>query len=166
MINFKKIGLLEILVSFSAIYVISTLIWTASTRSSVEEKANLIKLNHKQVVEFINNQINNCDKNDNKFKTIWGDLCSDTWSSEKIINYINNNIKLKNLNSISSDLVKSAQDPRLQAEGKAGQSTEIGVIFITSNDFNSEPGSEWIIGTCVKSPCVAAGNNELTSVYR
>ena len=38
--------------------------------------------------------------------------------------------------------------------------------FISSNDFNSAPGSEWIIGTCVKSPCVAAGNNELTSVYR
>ena len=166
MINFKKIGLLEILVSFSAIYVISTLIWTASTRSSVEEKANLIKLNHKQVVEFVNNQINICDKNDNKLKTIWGDLCSDTWSSEKIINYINNNIKFRNSNSNSSKFVKSAQDPRLQAEGKAGQSTEIGVIFVSSSNFESEPGSEWIIGTCVKSPCVAAGNNELTSVYR
>ena len=166
MINFKKIGLLEILVSFSAIYVISTLIWTASTRSSVEEKANLIKLNHKQVVEFINNQINNCDKNDNKLKTVWGDLCSDTWSSEKIINYINNNIKFKNSNFNNLKLVKSAQDPRLQAEGKAGQSTEIGVIFVSSSNFDSEPGSEWIIGTCVKSPCVAAGNNELTSLYR
>ena len=63
MINFKRIGLLEILVSFSLIYVISTLVWTAATRSSVEEKANLIKLNHKQVVEFINNQINNQTKN-------------------------------------------------------------------------------------------------------
>ena len=166
MINFKKIGLLEILVSFSAIYVISTLIWTASTRSSVEEKANLIKLNHKQVVEFVNNQINICDKNDNKLKTIWGDMCSDIWSSEKIINYINNNIEFKNSNFNNSKLVKSAQDPRLQAEGKAGQSTEIGVIFVSSSNFESEPGSEWIIGTCVKSPCVAAGNNELTSVYR
>ena len=166
MINFKRIGLLEILVSFSAIYVISTLIWTASTRSSVEEKANLIKSNHKQVVEFVNNQINNCDKSDNKLKTIWGDLCSDTWSSEKIINYINNNIKFRNSNSNNSKFVKSSQDPRLQAEGKAGQSTEIGVIFISSSNFESEPGSEWIIGTCVKSPCVAAGNNELTSVYR
>ena len=39
--------------------------------------------------------------------------------------------------------------------------------FLLSNkDFQSEPGSEWIIGTCVKSPCVAAGNNELTSLYR
>ena len=118
------------------------------------------------VVEFINNEINKCDKGDDQLKTTWGDKCIEAWSSEKIIRYINKNIKLKNLNSISSDLVKSAQDPRLQAEGKAGQSTEIGVIFITSNDFNSEPGSEWIIGTCVKSPCVAAGNNELTSVYR
>ena len=166
MINLKKIGLLEILVFFSAIYVVSTLIWTASTRSSVEEKANIIKLNHKMVVEFINNEINKCDKGDDQLKTTWGDKCIEAWSSEKIIRYINKNIKLKNFNSISSDLVKSAQDPRLQAEGKAGQSTEIGVIFITSNDFNSEPGSEWIIGTCVKSPCVAAGNNELTSVYR
>ena len=166
MINLKKIGLLEILVFFSAIYVVSTLIWTASTRSSVEEKANIIKLNHKMVVEFINTEINKCDKGDDQLKTTWGDKCMEAWSSEKIIKYINKNIKLKNLNSISSDLVKSAQDPRLQAEGKAGQSTEIGVIFITSNDFNSEPGSEWIIGTCVKSPCVAAGNNELTSVYR
>ena len=63
-------------------------------------------------------------------------------------------------------IVKSAQDPRLQAEGKAGQSTEMGIIFVSNNDFKSEPGSEWIIGTCVKSPCVAAGNNELTSLYR
>ena len=139
MINLKKIGLLEILVLFSAIYVVSTLIWTASTRSSVEEKANIIKLNHKMVVEFINNEINKCDKGDDQLKTTWGDKCIEAWSSEKIIRYINKNIKLKNFNSISSDLVKSAQDPRLQAEGKAGQSTEIGVIFITSNDFNSEP---------------------------
>ena len=46
------------------------------------------------------------------------------------------------------------------------RSTEMGIIFISSSDFDSAPGSEWIIGTCVKSPCVAAGNNELTSVYR
>ena len=166
MINFKKIGFLEILVLFSALYVVSTLIWTASTRSNVEDKANLIKSNHKIVVEFVNNQINNCDKSDNKLKTIWGDKCNEVWSSKKIINYINKNIKLKNPNSNISKLVKGAQDPRLQAEGKAGQSTEMGVIFISSADFDSEPGSEWIIGTCVKSPCVAAGNNELTSVYR
>ena len=54
----------------------------------------------------------------------------------------------------------------LQAEGKAGQSTDMGVIFLSSKNFSSEAGSEWVIGTCVKSPCVAAGNNELTSVYR
>ena len=29
-----------------------------------------------------------------------------------------------------------------------------------------EPKSERVIGTCVKSPCVAVVNNELTSVYR
>ena len=83
MINFKKIGFLEILVLFSAFYVVTTLIWTASTRSSVEDKANLIKSNHKIVVEFVNNQINNCDKGDDKLKTIWGDKCNEVWSSKK-----------------------------------------------------------------------------------
>ena len=61
MINFKKIGFLEILVLFSAFYVLSTLIWTASTRSSVQEKANLIKSNHQLIVNFINKEINNCE---------------------------------------------------------------------------------------------------------
>ena len=166
MINFRKLGLLEVLVFFSALYVVSTLLWTASTRSAVEEKANLIKSNHKTIVNFINNQINKCDNGNEQSKTVWGDLCNDTWSSQKIIKYININLKLKNPYSKSSSTVMSAQDPRLQAEGKAGQSTEMGMIFLSSKDFESEPGSEWVIGTCVKSPCVAAGNNELTSIYR
>ena len=166
MINFRKLGLLEVLVFFSALYVISTLLWTASTRSAVEEKANLIKSNHKTIVDFINNQINKCDNSNKQSKTLWGDLCNDTWSSQKIINYININLSLKNPYSKSSSIVMSAQDPRLQAEGKAGQSTEMGMIFLSSKDFESDPGSEWVIGTCVKSPCVAAGNNELTSIYR
>ena len=166
MINFRKIGLLEVLVFFSALYVVSTLLWTASTRSAVEEKANLIKSNHKTIVDFINNQINKCDNGNEQSKTIWGDLCNDTWSSQKIIKYININLNLKNPYSKSNSIVMSAQDPRLQAEGKAGQSTEMGMIFLSSKDFESDPGSEWVIGTCVKSPCVAAGNNELTSIYR
>ena len=166
MINFRKFGLLEVLVFFSALYVVSTLLWTASTRSAVEEKANLIKSNHKIIVDFINDQINKCDKGNEQSKTIWGDLCNDTWSSQKIIKYININLNLKNPYSKSSSIAMSAQDPRLQAEGKAGQSTEMGIIFLSSKDFDSDPGSEWVIGTCVKSPCVAAGNNELTSIYR
>tara|TARA_A100000164_G_scaffold337131_1_gene330456 strand:+ start:196 stop:696 length:501 start_codon:yes stop_codon:yes gene_type:complete len=166
MINFRKLGLLEVLVFFSALYVVSTLLWTASTRSAVEEKANLIKSNHKTIVDFINNQINKCDNGDEQSKTIWGDKCNDTWSSQKIIKYININLNLKNPYSKSGNIVMSAQDPRLQAEGKAGQSTEMGMIFLSSKNFESDPGSEWVIGTCVKSPCVAAGNNELTSIYR
>ena len=166
MINFRKYGLLEVLVFFSVLYVVSTLLWTASTRSAVEEKANLIKSNHKTIVDFINNQINKCDNSNEQSKTIWGDQCNDTWSSNKIIKYININLNLKNPYSKSSSIVMSAQDPRLQAEGKAGQSTEMGMIFLSSKDFESDPGSEWVIGTCVKSPCVAAGNNELTSIYR
>ena len=166
MMNLKKFGFLEIVVILSAIYVLSTLIWTASTRSAVEEKANIIKGNHKRIVDFVNSQINTCEGSSDVTKTSWGELCNESWTSEKIISYINSNLNLKNPYSKDSSIAKSVQDPRIQAEGKAGQSTEMGIIFISSSDFDSAPGSEWIIGTCVKSPCVAAGNNELTSVYR
>ena len=64
---YKNFGLLEVLVSFSLIYVISMLIWTASTREAVESKANEIKYNHKQVVTFMNDQVNNCDQNKEGF---------------------------------------------------------------------------------------------------
>ena len=165
-IKFKNFGLLEVLVTFSAVYVVSMLLWTASTRSAVEEKANTVKLNHKKIVDFINNEINKCDKGDVNSKTKWGDLCKEEWLSDKIIKYINENIKISNPYSSNFEIVKQAQDPRLQAEGKAGQSTNMGVIFLSSKNFSSEAGSEWVIGTCIKSPCVAAGNNELTSVYR
>ena len=76
------------------------------------------------------------------------------------------NLNLKNPYSKDSLIAKSVQDPRIQAEGKAGQSTDKGIIFVSSNNFESEAGSEWVVGTCIKSPCVAAGNNELVSVYR
>ncbi len=164
--KFKNFGLLEFLVAFSAVYVVSMLIWTASTRSAVEEKANTVKSNHKKIVDFINLQINQCDQGDDNSKTKWGDSCKGEWLSEKVVAYINENIKITNPYSSNSEIIKQAQDPRLQAEGKAGQSTEMGVIFLSSKNFSPEPGSEWVIGTCIKSPCVAAGNNELTSVYR
>ena len=164
--KFKNFGLLEALVTFSAVYVFSMLLWTASTRSAVEEKANTVKSNHKQIVDFINNEINQCDQGDESSKTKWGDPCNGEWFSKKVIKYINNNMKITNPYSSSIEIVKEAQDPRLQAEGKAGQSTEMGTIFLSSKNFSSESGSEWVIGTCIKSPCVAAANNELTSVYR
>ena len=161
----KNFGSLEILVLASLTYVVIMLIWTASTRSAVVQKANDIKTNHKEVVEFINDQVNECSSND-KGKTLWGDDCNSTWSSSKIVDYIINNIKLNNPYKINKPLIQTSQDPRIQAEGKAGQSTDKGIIFVSENNFESEAGSEWVIGTCVKSPCVAAGNNELVSAYR
>ena len=161
----KNFGPLEILVIGSLTYVVIMLIWTASTRAAVVQKANDIKNNHKIVVEFINGQVNECSSND-KGKTLWGDNCNSTWSSSKIVSYILSNIKLNNPYKINKPLIQSSQDPRIQAEGKAGQSTDKGIIFVSENNFESEAGSEWVIGTCVKSPCVAAGNNDLVSVYR
>ena len=161
----KNFGPLELLVISSLAYVIIMLIWTASTRSSVVQKANDIKFNHKTVVEFINNEVNECSSNENG-KTAWGENCNSAWTSSNIVKYILDNFKLNNPYKIEKPLIQTSQDPRIQAEGKAGQSTDKGIIFVSENNFESEAGSEWVIGTCVKSPCVAAGNNELVSAYR
>ena len=161
----KKFGPLEFLVISSLAYVIIMLIWTASTRSAVVQKANDIKFNHKTVVEFINNEVNECSSNE-KGKTSWGEKCNSAWTSSNIVKYILNNFKLNNPYKIEKPLIQTSQDPRIQAEGKAGQSTDKGIIFVSEKNFESEAGSEWIIGTCIKSPCVAAGNNELVSAYR
>ena len=161
----KNFGPLEFLVISSLAYVIIMLIWTGSTRSAVVQKANDIKSNHKLVVEFINNQVDVCSSNSEGL-TLWGENCSSAWSSSKIVNHIIKNINLNNPYKIDKPLIQTSQDPRIQAEGKAGQSTDKGIIFVSENNFESEAGSEWIIGTCIKSPCVAAGNNELVSAYR
>ena len=161
----KNFGPLEFLVISSLAYVIIMLIWTASTRSTVVQKANDIKANHKLVVEFINNQVNECSSNE-EGTTPWGDNCNSAWISSKIVGYISKNLKLNNPYKIDKPLIQTSQDPRIQAEGKAGQSADKGIIFVTESNFESEAGSEWVIGTCVKSPCVAAGNNELVSAYR
>ena len=163
--NFKNFGMLEALVILSLIYVVGMLLWTASTRPAVEAKANLVKENHNKVVNFINNEINKCGNTDENTLTVWGDPCNGEWISNKVVDYINNNLKIKNPFSEDSK-VKTDPDPRIKAEGKAGQTVEMGVIFVMSSNFLPEPGSEWIVGTCFKSPCVAAGNNELTSIYR
>ena len=161
----KNFGALESLVIISFLYVIAMLIWTASTRSEVIKKASDIKSNHKVVVEFINNEINKCSSKNNTL-TSWGENCSSVWTSSRIVKYILVNFKLNNPYNIEKPLIQTSQDPRIQAEGKAGQSTDKGIIFVSSNDFEAEAGAEWVIGACVKSPCVAAGNNELVSAYR
>jgi hypothetical protein len=161
----KNFGPLEFLVLSSLSYVVIMLIWTASTRSSVLQKANDIKTNHKTIVEFINNEVNACSADENGL-TSWGENCNSSWNSSVIVKYILDNFKLSNPYNINKPLIQTSQDPRIQAEGKAGQSTDKGIIFVSESNFEFEAGSEWIIGTCIKSPCVAAGNNELVSAYR
>ena len=163
--RFKNFGPLEFLVLSSIFYVVAMLIWTASTRASVLQKANDIKSNHKMIVEFVNDEINKCNSNEDGL-TSWGENCNSLWYSSKIVKYMLDNFKLNNPYNIQKPLIQTSQDPRIQAEGKAGQSTDKGIIFVSENNFESEAGSEWIIGTCIKSPCVAAGNNELVSAYR
>ncbi len=161
----KNFGLLELLVMLSAIYVVSMLIWTAATRPAVEAKANQVTENHKLIVDLVNSEINKCDSGDEGRLTIWGDPCNGEWIANNILKYINKNLNIVNPYSEGVS-VKTDPDPRLKAEGKAGQTVEMGVIFLMSKNFESEVGSEWLVGTCFKSPCVAAGNNELTSLYR
>ena len=110
MINFKRklknFGPLEVLVLSSITYVVIMLIWTASTRSAVEQKANDIKANHKLVVEFINNQVNKCSIN-KKGATPWGDNCNSAWISSKIVDHILNNLKLNNPYEIDKPLIQT-----------------------------------------------------------
>ena len=169
MINIKRklrnFGPLELLVLGSLFYVVTMLIWTASTRASVQQKANDIKSNHKMIIEFVNDEINKCSSREDGI-TSWGENCNSSWNSSKIVKYILDNFELNNPYQIQKPLIQTSQDPRIQAEGKAGQSTDKGIIFVSESNFESDAGSEWIIGTCIKSPCVAAGNNELVSAYR
>ena len=161
----KNFGPLEFLVISSLFYVATMLIWTASTRASVLQKANDIKSNHKMIVEFVNDEINKCSSEE-KGMTSWGENCNSSWNSTIIVKYILDTFKLNNPYQTQKPLIQTSQDPRIQAEGKAGQSTDKGIIFVSESNFESDAGSEWIIGTCIKSPCVAAGNNELVSAYR
>ena len=57
----KNFGPLEFLVLSSIFYVVAMLIWTASTRASVLQKANDIKSNHKMIVNFINAEFKKCE---------------------------------------------------------------------------------------------------------
>ena len=166
LIRFKNFGMLEFLLIASVADIIFMLLWTLSSRSWLEEKIEVVRKTHIQIIELINSEINKCDRADENSNTAWGDPCKSEWITDNIIKYVLENLKLKNPYSTNSLAIKSTVDPRLQAEGQAGQSTEMGVIFVTSANFMSEPGSEWMVGTCFKSPCVAAGNNELTSISR
>ena len=135
----KNFGPLEVLVLSSITYVIVMLLWTASTRSEVLQKANDIKSNHKSVVDFINDEVNSCSSNE-EGSTSWGEKCNSVWSSDKIVNYVLNNIDLKNPYSINKPLIQTSQDPGIQAEGKAGQATDKGIIFGAGLDvFENEP---------------------------
>ena len=91
----KNFGPLEALVVSSITYVVVMLLWTASTRSEVLQKANDIKSNHKSVIEFINDEVNNCSSNE-RGSTSWGEKCNSVWTSGKIVDYVLSNINLKN----------------------------------------------------------------------
>ena len=76
----KNFGPLEFLVLSSITYVVIMLLWTATTRSAVIDKANDIKSNHKMVVDFINDEVNKCSSNTSE-NTSWGESCNSNWSS-------------------------------------------------------------------------------------
>ena len=92
--KFKNFGLLESLVIFSAVYVITMLIWTASTRSAVEEKANTVKSNHKQIVDFINSEINQCDQAGEIQKQNGETLVKENGYLKKLLNILMKILKL------------------------------------------------------------------------
>ena len=68
----RNFGPLEALGISSITYVVVMLLWTASTRSEVLQKANDIKSNHRLVIEFLNNEVNSCSSNEEGL-TSWGE---------------------------------------------------------------------------------------------
>ena len=113
----KNFGPLEFLVLSSLVYVIIMLIWTASTRSAVVQKTNDIKFNHKTVVEFINNEVNECSSNENGI-TAWGEKCNSAWTSSNIVKYILDNFKLNNPYKIEKPLIQTSQDQEFRQKVK------------------------------------------------
>ena len=87
----KNFGPLEFLVISSITYVVAMLLWTASTRSEVLQKANDIKSNHKMIIEFVNDEINKCSSGEVSI-TSWGENCNSSWNSSKIVKYILDNL--------------------------------------------------------------------------
>ena len=70
--KFKNFGMLEFLVIASAAYIIFMLLWTLSSRSGLEEKIEIVRNNHRRIVELINSEINKCDRADENSNTVWG----------------------------------------------------------------------------------------------
>jgi len=68
--KFKNFGMLELLVILSALYIIFMLGWTVINRSGSEEKAQIVRENHKKIVELINSEINECDRADKNSNTV------------------------------------------------------------------------------------------------
>ena len=54
----------------SAVYEIFMLGWTVTSRSDSKEKAQIVRENHKKIVELINSEINECDKGDENSNTV------------------------------------------------------------------------------------------------
>ena len=108
----KNFGLLEFLVISSIIYLVSMLIWTASTRASVEAKANWIKQNYLKIVSVLNNEINKCSENP-ETSTICNKSCSGEWNSKRALEYLIKNIKLNNPYNNKMQLIQSVADPNI-----------------------------------------------------
>jgi sensor domain CHASE-containing protein len=86
--RFKNFGMLELLVVLSALYIAFMLGWTVINRSGSEEKAQIVRENHKKIVELINSEINECDRRSENSKTVWGDPCKSEWIANNIIKYV------------------------------------------------------------------------------
>ena len=95
-IRFKNFGMLEFLVIASVAYIIFMLLWILSSRSWLEEKIEVVRKSHIQIIELINSEINKCDRADENSNTAWSDPCKSEWIADNIIKYVLENLKLKN----------------------------------------------------------------------
>ncbi len=160
--NLKEYDFIERLAFVSSSILAIVVVWLSYSAPSIYEKRQILIKNHNQVVKFIQNEIIKCYNFDSGI-TIWGDTCDGEWSSDRVVKYIRENLDVENPFS-EGPYIKNIDDVKSKVEGRQGYVTEKGTIFLQNTNFETKEGFKWLLGICIKSPCILKKNHIYTSL--
>ena len=178
----KTIGILEILLIFSIIFISTSIFYHMYKEYFGTDYSIEVISNHEKVVDIIRGDINKCATGAQQ--TTWKQDCKEEWNTKIIVDYFNNEEKLLNpytkemaigANTISENYqsaVQLAKDPRLAVQGRGGADTSenLGYIFISDKKIPYKRGDSrkrtLYVSSCHSTPCVAAGNTTNTRILR
>lgn len=160
--NLEEYNFIEKLAFVSILIVTIVIVWFNYTAPSGHEKRQILIKNHNKVVKFLHSEIIKCYNFESSI-TIWGDTCNGEWNSERVVNYIRDNLDVENPFS-EGPYIKTTDDVKSKVEGRLGFVTERGIIFLQTANFETKEGFKWLIGICIKSPCIAKKNSLFTSI--